>query len=336
MLISLCVVAYNEQEFLPDLLKDIINQDYPREKTEIIFIDNGSTDNTKAIMQKFLSENTFFNSMLISINRSNLAVGCNTAIKNMTGDVYVRVDAHAGIAPDFLSKTAECILGGENVCGGYRPCVTHDDTPMQKTLLLAESSMFGSSFAAYRREHKEKTYMPSLFHMAVKKEVFDKCGSYDERLGRTEDNEFAYRLRSHGYKLCYYPGIRSKQKVRSSIKKIVTQKYKNGYWIGLTLGVCPKCFSIFHFAPLAFVLAIIFSVLFALFLNPIPLLLLAAAYLAFDLAITVSAFVSSKNIYPVYFLLPFIFLILHLAYGAGTLIGIIYMPVWKIRNKSNN
>ena len=41
--------------------------------------------------------------------------------------------------------------------------------------------------------------------------------------------------------------------------KMMKQKYANGYWIGLTSGVCPKCLSLYHFVPFAFVSAIIAS-----------------------------------------------------------------------------
>lgn len=329
MIISLCIVAFNEEQTLPNLFEDIKKQDYPKDKTELIFVNNGSTDSTGKLMESFAENEGYYNIRVISIDKNNLAKGCNTAIQNFTGDIYVRVDAHARINADFLSKNVKCIKGGEDVCGGNRPCVTQDGTPMQETLLAAEQSMFGSSFASYRREHKEKTYASSLFHIAVKKEVLKKCGAYNENLGRTEDNEFTYRLRKNGYKLCLDPQIQSKQIVRSSVKKILKQKYLNGYWIGLTMGIEPNCFSLFHFAPLCLVLGLIFTIIFAFLGLPILFYLFIGAYLLFDIAITASAFITSKKIYPQFIILPIIFMLLHFGYGIGTLVGLIKMPFWK-------
>ena len=47
MLISIGVVALNEEKYLPSLFNDLKNQTYPHEKIEIILIDGMSTDNTK-------------------------------------------------------------------------------------------------------------------------------------------------------------------------------------------------------------------------------------------------------------------------------------------------
>ena len=53
MTVSLCVVAYNEEIFLPDLLKDFKKQTYPHDLIEIVLIDSKSTDTTKQIMNEF-------------------------------------------------------------------------------------------------------------------------------------------------------------------------------------------------------------------------------------------------------------------------------------------
>ena len=53
------------------------------------------------------------------------------------------------------------------VVGGVRPNIVDEETPWKDTLLLAESSMFGSSIAPYRNGGngtEEKIYMKSLFH----------------------------------------------------------------------------------------------------------------------------------------------------------------------------
>ena len=80
---------------------------------------------------------------------------------------------------------------------------------------------------------------------------------HNEALARTEDNEIHYRMRKAGFKLRFCPDIISYQHTRSSLPKMLKQKYANGYWIGKTSKVCPGCLSIYHFVPWAFVMAII-------------------------------------------------------------------------------
>lgn len=49
-----------------------------------------------------------------------------------------------------MSKNVAVLNTGEYICGGQRPNIIDEPTPFKETLLLAESSMFGSSIAAYR------------------------------------------------------------------------------------------------------------------------------------------------------------------------------------------
>ena len=51
--VTIGIIAYNEHKYLPDLLNDLLEQTYPKELIEVIFVDGVSTDNTWQIMQEF-------------------------------------------------------------------------------------------------------------------------------------------------------------------------------------------------------------------------------------------------------------------------------------------
>ena len=80
-----------------------------------------------------------------------------------------------------------------------------------------------------------------------KREVLEKVGFFNEKLLRTEDNEFHYRIRKAGYKLCYDDNIVSYQHTRNSLLKMIKQKKANGMWIGLTTAICPECLNLYHY-----------------------------------------------------------------------------------------
>ena len=347
MIVSVCVVAYNEEKVLGKLLEDIQAQDYDHEKMEILLIDSMSTDHTRDIMEKFReTEKSFLKISVFSNEKKKLAPGWNVALKNYIGDAIIRIDAHATIPNNFIRKNVEILESGESVCGGIRPNIIDEHTPWKDTLLLAEQSMFGSSIAPYR-SGKKKTYVKSLFHGAYRREVFDKIGFYNEELGRTEDNEIHYRMRKAGYKLCFDPDIISYQYTRSSLKAMLKQKYANGYWIGKTSKVCPKCLSIYHFVPFAFVSAIIASgsVIGATglaecikkrhnhtlgkgisALRKVTVVLTTVMWVLYALMASgmaaVSAFKAEDKRNITNACLPVLFLLLHLSYGIGTIAGL--------------
>lgn len=332
--VSLCVIALNEEKFLPHLLKDLLAQTYPHEKTEIVLVDSGSSDSTRLIMESFSMEHAgeYLGIKVADNPKRTQASGWNTAIANSSGDVIIRIDAHTHIPADFAEKNMALQQAGEYVTGGTRPCLIENKNAWGDVLLETENSLFGSSINISRRG-TQKQYVKTMFHAAYRREVFEKVGGFNESLLRTEDNEMHYRIRQAGYRFCFDPQIISYQYARSSLKRMIKQKYGNGYWVGITLGVCPGCISLFHLVPLAFVLAILgTSVLSAFGLWQLGALMWGI-YASVAMTMMVLATIKSEKHNEYFLLLPLLFFLLHLSYGIGTLIGIIKLPVWLKQQK---
>lgn len=320
-ILSIAIVAYNEEDFLRNLLKDIEAQKYPHNLIEILLINSCSTDNTKAIMEEFKNDNDFYSVQVLDNPKKIQAAGWNIAIKNFKGDVLARIDAHTKVSSEYSEYVMKNIQEGENVVGGIRPCIIENDTSWSNVLLQVENSLFGSSINASRR-NLEKTYVKTMFHAAYKREVLEKVGLFNEKLLRTEDNEFHYRIRKAGYKLCYDPRIVSYQYARSNFRRMIKQKYGNGEWIGRTIKICPGCISLYHLIPLAFVVAIILTTLLACMNRWKLSALMWFLYSTFAIVNTIISGIKN-GFYIQSFFMPFIFLILHIAYGMGTVIGIV-------------
>ena len=104
------------------------------------------------------------------------------------------------------------------------------------------------------------------------------------------------------------------------------QKYSNGLWIGLTTHVKPKCLSIFHYVPFAFVLSIFVSAMLLPF-SPLFLVLLLTVYSLLVISLTILALLKHKN--EVLLLMPFMLFSIHFAYGIGTIVGLIKGFKWR-------
>jgi cellulose synthase/poly-beta-1,6-N-acetylglucosamine synthase-like glycosyltransferase len=279
-------------------------------------------------MLEFASNTTsFYNIQVLDNPQRVQAAGWNIAIANAKSDVIIRIDAHTHIPEDFTAKNMALQEKGEYVTGGVRPCLIDKPTPWKETLLEVENSMFGSSISKGRK-NKKACYVNSMFHAAYRKEVFEKAGGFNTKLLRTEDNEMHYRIRKAGYNLLCDPDIVSYHYARSSFKKMVKQKYGNGYWIGLTLGICPGCISLFHFIPFVFVLGIILTTVLSVFSFWHLAAVMWAMYTLFVATGTVYTIINKKaNRWTI--LMPILFLIMHISYGIGTLIGVLKMPFYR-------
>ena len=321
MKVSIIITARNEEKYLPMLFEDILNQTFPLQNIEVVLMDSNSTDNTRLVMEEFKKNNETLSVQIVTNERQIQAAGFNEGVKHATGDVVLKIDAHSRIPADFVQKNVDEILAGAYVCGGNRPTVVDSADDFSKTLHIVEESALGSSIANYRKSDVKRK-VNSIFHGMYRKEVFDKVGLAEERLLRTEDNEFHYRVRKAGYDIIFNPEIESYQYIRPTFTKMIQQKFANGYWIGLTSHVCRDCLSLFHFGPGVFVA----TLLVLMMLTPVsfvPLLTVVFLYLLAVLGLSIFE-ISKQKFNPTLLLIPFIMIAIHFAYGVGTIKGWIF------------
>ena len=321
MKVSIIITARNEEKYLPMLFEDILNQTFPLQNIEVVLMDSNSTDNTRLVMEEFKKNNETLSVQIVTNERQIQAAGFNEGVKHATGDVVLKIDAHSRIPADFVQKNVDEILAGAYVCGGNRPTVVDSADDFSKTLHIVEESALGSSIANYRKSDVKRK-VNSIFHGMYRKEVFDKVGLADERLLRTEDNEFHYRVRKAGYDIIFNPEIESYQYIRPTFTKMIQQKFANGYWIGLTSHVCRDCLSLFHFGPGVFVATLLVLMMLTL-VSFVPLLTVVFLYLLAVLGLSIFE-ISKQKFNPTLLLIPVIMIAIHFAYGVGTIKGWIF------------
>ena len=136
MLVSLCMIAFNEEDALDGLFDDIRLQDYPHEEIEVVFVDSMSTDGTQDKMEQFKENGYGFKDVkIVQCEKKNQAFSWNTALMTATGELIIRVDAHARIPKNFVSRNVYNISQGEDVVGGGRPNISPDASSWKLTLL---------------------------------------------------------------------------------------------------------------------------------------------------------------------------------------------------------
>ena len=325
--VSFVVIALNAASSLDNLLKCLNEQTYDHANIEVVLVDSNSQDSTKEKMLSFKESRNDFDRVVVLDNpQKTLPCGWNVALKEVTGDAILRVDAHTTFPENFISLNVRDLNKGEDICGGKVVSIPANKDNWSATLNESENSMFGGSFAAFRHAESAR-YVSTAAFAIYRKAVFDKVGYYNELLTRTEDNEMHYRMKKAGYKFYYDPEIVSYRETRATLGKLLKQKYLNGYWIGRTLGVEPHCFSLYHFIPLLFVLAIVITALMCLLGISWMFLLLWSTYGVVTIIMTIVAIIGSNSRNAFFSVLPVLFLLLHLGYGIGTIIGI--ANIWK-------
>jgi cellulose synthase/poly-beta-1,6-N-acetylglucosamine synthase-like glycosyltransferase len=108
--VSVLIPAYNEAQHIAATIKNKLDQDYPRDRLEIIVVSDGSTDGTDGIVREFSSENV---RLIRREQREGKAAGLNEGVRCARGELLVFSDANSLFAPDAIGRMVEDFADGE-------------------------------------------------------------------------------------------------------------------------------------------------------------------------------------------------------------------------------
>lgn len=147
--ISVCIPTYNESVYIEKVLRGFLETRYPN-LIEICIADGGSTDGTQDIVNKLSLEDSRVK--LLENPLKIQSAGLNLILKECTGDIFLRADAHSDYAPDYIERCVEALLESKafNVGGAQRFVAK---SPFQAGVALASKTFLGSGGAKYRDPH---------------------------------------------------------------------------------------------------------------------------------------------------------------------------------------
>ncbi len=91
--VSVVVPCLNEADSIERLLDAVRTQDEP--VLEVIVVDGGSTDGSLTILQEYKTRHPAFPLITLIRPRITLPQAINLAVRDATGNVIVRLDAHS-------------------------------------------------------------------------------------------------------------------------------------------------------------------------------------------------------------------------------------------------
>jgi len=314
--VSFIIVARNAEKYLGNLLADYLRQDYSIEFRELIIVDGGSEDDTKKLAQDFALQHPELAITILDNPKQTLAPGWNIAIRAARGDIVCRIDAHVSIPPDYLRSGIRLLTELEKeevVCVGG-PWETKGSGFWGQAIADVLSSPFGVGNSRFRYI-KTSAYVDTVPCGLYWKWVFEKVGLFREDLDRSQDVELHARIRKQGWKFFLSPALQTTYFCRSEMGPFLKQAFGNGYW-GLVLW---RESSWRHLVPFLFVcfllvvppLAYLWTFLYYMFLIVGILYLLLSVLFAYRSA-------ARRKQWWIALILPFLFFLLHVAYGLGS------------------
>jgi len=130
MKLSIVIPVFNEEDSIQELYLQIIDSIQGQSKYEIIFIDDGSSDNSKKNINLLINKDS--NVRLISFYRNfGKSAALSEGFKHASGDIIITMDADLQDDPNEITNLINKLDEGFDLISGWKK-KRHD--PWNKTL----------------------------------------------------------------------------------------------------------------------------------------------------------------------------------------------------------
>lgn len=186
-LISVIIPTYNRAGIITDAINTVLNQTYKH--LEIIIIDDGSTDNSREIIENIKDSRIRY---IYQENSGRPSSARNKGIKIAKGEYIAFLDSDDLWHPQKLEKQINILDENSNVGLVTNWCVykTFKDEEIQIKKYQAKSQEDNSIFILTKPD-KVFTATPTLL---IRKECFEKVGLFDEEMTYCEDWDMFFRI----------------------------------------------------------------------------------------------------------------------------------------------
>jgi GT2 family glycosyltransferase len=243
-LVSAVILNFNGKTKLPDILlsciSSVLNSDYPN--LEVLFFDNGSTDNST----EFVKHETQSNARLKIITiRDNCgpAMGYNKAVEHAKGKYVVILNNDVELEPDSISELVSTMEGDPSIGIANSKIMFFDRCRIQTVGNMLDLTLCTFPVGTNEKDNGqydlafEPTFPPGSC-MIIRRSLIERIGLFDPSyLLFHDDIDFGLRTRLAGFKVLYVPSSIAYHvdhgTICSSMDKIIMDYYSLNSRVGL-------------------------------------------------------------------------------------------------------
>lgn len=204
--ISIIIPTHNSALTIERCVNSLTSQTYPREKFEIIIVDDGSKDNTTFIAKKAGVD------LVLEIDPCFPGKARNIGVSKAKGNLLAFIDSDCEAEPGWL----ETISKELQTCAAIGGPILNGNP--QSNVAWAEYLMEFSGFHEYKKR-SIINFIPSC-NQVCRKETFNLIGGYRD-VGLSEDVFFGLSLKNAGVKLIFIPKLKIRHLCRTDLNKFL-------------------------------------------------------------------------------------------------------------------
>lgn len=193
--VTIIVPAWNEGKTILGTINSILALDYPADKLDIFFVDDGSTDDTLAVAKEHFGSNTRVK--IIHKENGGKHTAMNLGIATSKADLIGCLDADSYVEPNALREMIPYFADPEVVSVTPSVQIWKPDNWLRH--IQAIEYMVGAFTRKVLSRINALYVTPGPFSI-FRRELFDKIGNFRAAY-HTEDMEMALRIQSHKLKI---------------------------------------------------------------------------------------------------------------------------------------
>ncbi|MEM3360147.1 MAG: glycosyltransferase [Candidatus Bathyarchaeia archaeon] len=251
--VTVGVCVRNCENTIGKAIESIINQDYPHDFMEIIFVDDGSSDDTLSIIMDYVSK-IDLSVKVFHHKWRGIGYSRNVVVKNATGEYIVWVDGDMTIPPNYVRKLVEFMENHPKV--GIAKGKQSIQTESSFVGTLETYSRAASRMVNYQSE-KSKFKSLGTGGAIYRIEAIKKVGGFDERLrGYGEDFDVELRVKDAGWTLAVVDAYFSDYERSNLTWRELWKRYRlRGYYSRLFLQKHRSAVKLYKTIPMIAVIA---------------------------------------------------------------------------------
>ena len=208
-LVSIVLPAYNVSRTIQECVSTLAKQDYPN--TELIVVNDGSTDETRRILERLSMDHTMLVQNTDHVGRSQAK---NLGAGRSRGEIIAFAEADAKYDGSWVSNSVSHFQDNVAAVVGPRYCWS-TDTSVSKAIDLK-----------LRLRYHDPSYSP-FTGWAITRTAFLEVQGFDPDLVVAEDRDIGMRISKRGHKIGFAPGAVMLHMEPRGLSEFITKEYRH-------------------------------------------------------------------------------------------------------------
>ena len=222
--VSILIPAHNEELVIGKILERMMNLTYPKDKLEVIVIDDGSTDATGKVADEFAETYDYIKVVHRPNGGGGKPAALNDGIKFARGEIILTFDADYYPQIDIVEKLVAPFIDPEvGAVQGRVTVLNEDDSIVSKVVTLERIG----GYRIDQQARDELSLIPQYGGTVggFRKKALEEVGGWDPSM-LTEDTDLTIRLILKGYQIRYVNDAESYEEAVSSWRAYWNQRYR--------------------------------------------------------------------------------------------------------------